>query len=579
MSNEILTALLDEGKAHWVDSASMGLLPDKTLVREWRNVPVEHREACMVALRAKRSYTDPKTQTKTHTGVYRVQKVEDIVSKDKEGRIQWCVIRETLAFGLANTLVGEYARLVGKNNLSSTAKNHAISPAHPSGTSIVEQDYQSVTVKWINIDPQSMEAIVAERAAVTAATLTVAGQTITGPFYLLSRKPSWAEDGSGEYEEKWGMAPFVFESYGRKGDMEVSADRLIQNVPKDMVKSVCDAEVKALGVKYGSPGFTYEQRIRWGEDTAEIQTFSVHSAGKDVTRTSIINDDDITVTHTYKNAKSLPSANDPKAFPEHDFVETDGTMKQGYTSEVEGDINSNGDFDFRHRLSKAVKQVVAAFVSGWNYATKESSKSGKNLYDADIAAYDLTQTAGHVKVQRKTINRNGTYDIEYTDEERLDQSIAAPASLTVVGNMAASPTQSSLTAVLDGAANAPAALGTDYGTVSYSQDRYGRYVGTRTITTYNSTFDVPGWVIGSETSTQYVVDFVQKENGGSWYKRTATISLVIGYHATNAAANTAINNGYSYGHFRSYSECLGPRQFKSTKVASISFDYEVVTGL
>ncbi len=578
MSDANTAFLLEEGKAYWVDSASMGLLPDKTLIREWRNIPIEHLEECKVLLLGRRSYTDPKTQVKTHTGLYRIQKVEDVVQKDKEGRILFCLLRETLAFGLATTLVGETVRLVGTTDLPSTEKSEALSPAHSATLSKVEQNYRTVGLRWINLDPTKMESITAERAAVTAATITVGGETLTGPWYLLTRKPSWAEDGSGVYEEMWGMVGFTFETHGKKGDMEVSSDRYIHSVPKDMVQSVCKAEIVALGVNYGYPGFTYEQRIRWGETTADIQTYSTDTPGKDVTRKSDVDATQTIDTHTHKHAHELPDANDKKAFPEHDFVNTDGTLKQGYTSEVDGDITEDGDFDYKHRLIKAVKQVIAAFTSAWNYATKETSKSGKNLYDIDIADYDLTQTAGHVKVQHKTINRDGTFNIEHTDEERLDQSIDAPSSLTVVGNMAASLSQSSLTAVLDGAVTAPAALGTNYGTVSYSQDKYGRYVGTRTITTYNPTFYVPGWVIGTETSTQYVVDFVQKENGGSWYKRTATITLEIGYHATNAAANSAINGGFSYGHFKSYAECLGARQFKSTKVtATPTFNYEIVT--
>jgi hypothetical protein len=205
MSDANLPVLLADEKAYWIDSTHAGLLPDEVVVREWRNLPLQSRIEVVATLKARRTETNPKAQTKAYPGLWRIQKIEDIVVRDKQGGTESLTIRETLAFGLATTLVGETPNLIDEVEIPSTVKNHAASPAHSTGTAPVEQNYKTLTLQWDSLDPQKLNAIMAERTTWTETAITVGTESHTGPWYLLSRKPSWAEDGSGIYEEKWGL--------------------------------------------------------------------------------------------------------------------------------------------------------------------------------------------------------------------------------------------------------------------------------------------------------------------------------------------------------------------------------------
>lgn len=565
MSGANTDVLLEEGKAYWVDSASMGLLPDKTLVREWRNIPIEHLEECKLLLLSRRKYTDPKTQTKTHTGLYRIQKVEDVVQRDREGRIIYCLLRETLAFGLATTLVGETSRMGEGLDLPSTVTNHPISPAHEGATAPVQQDYKTRVIKWVNLDPNSLAAIVAERSGLTATDLVIGGATFTGSWFLLSRKPSIAEDGSGVYEETWGLQEYAFEAYSKKGDMETTASRYIQGVPKSRVKAALDAEVALLGTAYGRAGFTYEQKLYWRNDQADIITESTETPGKTVTKTSQTDKSKTVSRLIYKHANSIPDAD---------------TAAQGVTVQISGRITEDGDFDYDKETITAVKLLSDASlrVQEASHSNTVKVQQAKNLYDSDLtgvfAAPNTAPVSRTITSLDKSVNDDGTFDAVAKTDVRIDQSIAAPASLAVAGNMTAAPTHSSLTQIIDGADAAPDALGSSYGSVNYTKDKYGTYVGARTITTYNSNVTIPGWVIGQETSTQYVVDFIQRSTDKKWFKRTATLTLKEGTHVSLAIAMDHAKNGYSYAHFKSGYGALGVGQYWSTWVSNPTFTYE-----
>jgi hypothetical protein len=394
MSDANLTVALSDDKAYWVDSTHAGLLPDEVIVREWRSLPLQSRVEAVALLKARRTETNPKAQTKAYPGLWRIQKVEDIVVRDKQGGTESLTIRETLAFGLATTLVGETPRLTEEKELPSTAKNQAASPAHEGGVAPVEQNHKTLSLKWINLDPTKINAIMAERTALTETAITVGGESHAGPWYLLSRKPSWADDGSGIYEEKWGLQEWKFESCGKKGDVEVTATRHIQGVPKDRVKAVLDAEIALLGSAYGRAGFSYDQKIYWRDDAADIITEATETPGKSDENTSLTQKSKSVVRLIYKHADSVPDAS---------------TAAQGVTMRVEGRITEDGDFDYEKETTTAVKQEVTQFDSEVSFAKTEKTKSGDNLYDADIAGYAITQTSGKIIRRNHIKNDDGTF--------------------------------------------------------------------------------------------------------------------------------------------------------------------------
>jgi hypothetical protein len=394
MSDANLTVLLADEKAYWVDSTHAGLLPDEVVVREWRNLPLQSRIEAVAALKARRTETAPKAQTKAYPGLWRIQKIEDIVVRDKQGGTESLTIRETLAFGLATTLVGETPNLIDEIEIPSTVKNHAASPAHSTGTAPVEQNYKTLTLQWDSLDPQKLNSIMAERTALTETAITVGTESHTGPWYLLSRKPSWAEDGSGVYEEKWGLQEWKFEAYGKQGDMDVTATRHIQGVPKDRVKAALDAEITLMGAEYGKAGVSYNQKIYWREDTADIITEATADQAKSDTNTSLTQKSKSVVRLVYKNATTIPDAD---------------VAAQGVTVRLEGRITANGIFDYEKETTTAVKQEVTQFDSEVSAAKTEKTKSGDNLYDADIAGYAITQTDGKVLKRSHIKNDDGTF--------------------------------------------------------------------------------------------------------------------------------------------------------------------------
>ena len=85
MSDANVSVLLAEEKAFWMDSSHLGLLPDESIVREWRNLNIQTRTECIEFLKIRTTVTNPKAQTKAYSGVWRVLKIEDIVERNKQG--------------------------------------------------------------------------------------------------------------------------------------------------------------------------------------------------------------------------------------------------------------------------------------------------------------------------------------------------------------------------------------------------------------------------------------------------------------------------------------------------------------
>lgn len=407
MASELISQLLDENKAYWDDGSQLGLLLEKSLVREWKHIPVEHRDACLTELRSRRSYTNPKTQTKSHTGVYRIQKIEDIVEKDKMGNTGGITIRETLAFGLASSLTNEQPRLVSGLYLPSTSKNQAASPAHTSAAT-VEENYKSIVIRYVNLDPNYLDAIISARTNLSETNISVAGETLAGPWYILSRKPGWSDDGSGILEEKWGLAGWHFEASGKTGTLDTSAVVYVQGVPKDRVQTVLTAELAKVSTTYGTAGLKYEQKIYWREDSADIMIDAVVD--------NPVNDDHVanrskakyTSRYVYKNEASLPDVS--------------ATTSQGEIESISGNINSTGKVDYVKDVDVSIVQTVAIHDASITKARTETSKTGKNLRDADLSNYSIAQSNGTIQRLGKTINDDGTYDVTVSVSTVTDQT-------------------------------------------------------------------------------------------------------------------------------------------------------------
>jgi len=403
-----LTFLLAEEKAYWFKNSSvLGLLPDGGLIREWRNIPKAHRDACIAALKARRKETDPKVEGIAHPGLFRIVSVDDVLTDSG------FTLRETLALGMATTIdTALNVSRIGEDNANpGAATTQAASTAHPAGTSAIQQPTRAVTLKWVNIDPNALEAIRTLRTDVTAATLTVNSETLTGTWYKTKITTSQDQDGSGIYSEVWALGETAFESVSATGKRALSANRVIINVPKDRVKTVLDAEITALGATYAVAGYTYTQRVNWSGDTAEITTEASKNIAMSDTNTSATSKASTTSRTVSKDAATIPDAT---------------AAAQGITYKVIGDINATGDFDYISETDTAVKQEIAEYTAEISAAKTVTEVVGKNLYDTDIDdvnVYEpITIEAGHIKRLEKRVNPDGTFNDVVRDEASTSQT-------------------------------------------------------------------------------------------------------------------------------------------------------------
>jgi hypothetical protein len=419
MSDANSAIALDESKAYWMDGECIVQLGDKRLVREWRNLPLQSRTELLAVLNARTSVTNPKANTKAYTGVYRVLKVEDIVVRDRAGGTESLTLRETLALGFKGTsLTGELPRLAGDIDIVGSGTTEAANIAHPSGTAAVQEDSRILKIRWGDLNKDALEALQATRTSVTASALTVGTETKTGPWYLIGRSPGWEEDGTGYYEETWSLDEWHMESKGKTGNRKVIVNRYIQGVPKDRVKTVLDAEISALGATYGGQGYTYDQKIYWRELNADIITEVTQAVKGEIA--AYTSDKSDSVTTTEKSGESLYDA-DLTSY-------AISTVTQGHTLKLQKSINGDGTLNAVHSDALAVKQEVVQYDSEVSYARTEKTKQGKNLFDADVAGYEITQTQGKVLKREHVINPDGTYDDVVRESASINQTASTDAT-------------------------------------------------------------------------------------------------------------------------------------------------------
>jgi hypothetical protein len=254
------------------------------------------------------------------------------------------------------------------------------------------------------LNHDSLEAIRTERSEVTAETLTVGTEEKTGPWFLISRKPSWEEDGTGVYEETWSLDEWHMESKGKTGNTKVIVNRYVQNVPKDRIKTVLDAEIAAC-TGYGTQGYTYEQKLYWRDTYADIITEVTQAVKIEIAAFTAELDDSKTVSE--KSGENLYDA-DIAAY------ETT-TAAQGHTIKTQKSRNSDGTINASKTDALAVKQEITIEDSLVSAGKTEQTKKGNNLFDVDLASYAIAQTAGKIIRREKVINQDGTYDVVITE--------------------------------------------------------------------------------------------------------------------------------------------------------------------
>lgn len=622
MSDANTSVLLADEKAYWIDSEHLGLLPDENIVREWRNIPLQARTECIAYLKARTTVTNPKTQTKAYSGVFRVLKIEDIVERNRQGGTDSLTLRETLADGYDSTLVGGFPRLADDTNIVGSGTTEAANIAHPGGTAPVQEDWRTITIRWKDLNHDALETIRAERSAVTAATLTVGTESKTGPWYLISRKPSWEEDGTGTYEEVWALDEWHMESKGKVGNTKVVVSRYVQNVPKDRVKTVLDAEIAAC-TGYGTQGYTYDQKVYWRDPFADIITEVSQAVKVEIAAFTAELDDSKTVSE--KSGENLYDA-DVAAYEIT-------TATQGHTIRTQKSRNSDGTLNASKTDALAIKQEIAVYDSLVTPFSKESDKSGKNLFDADVSSYaaNSTQSAGTIERVSKTINNDGTYnatlksDVAVTNggsgvvESSVKQVDKLETELSVrTRNLTSEPTLPSDT-MTEGVVSrirkilndyklwdkeettetahyaiASGSYLTRYGTVywwalrnatetqwnsaisaasldsttdnsaEWSYNRFSLRDGTIVKRPIRDTATIPGWIIGS---WQYGLTgerkYVQAKKG-DWYYRETTYTITEGQTSSRNAAITAINGGLA-------SSPVGPSETKALSNGQYSY--------
>jgi len=413
MSDAASAIALDENKAYWMDGEAVVQLGDEVRVREWRNLPLQARSELLAILLARTSVTNPKANTKAYSGVYRVLKVDDIVVRDRNGGTESLTLRETLAKGFeGNALTSELPRLAGDVDVIGSGTTEAANIAHPGGTATVQEESRVVKIRWSDLNKDALEALQATRTTVYAETITVGTETKTGPWYMIGRSPGWEEDGTGYYEETWSLDEWHMESKGKTGNRKVVVNRYIQGVPKNRIKTALDAEITALGATYGAQGYTYDQKIYWRDMNADIITEVSQAVKGEIANFTSDASDSATVTE--KSGESLYSADLSGYVLE--------AATQGHMLKLQKSLNADGTINAVKSDALAVKQEVSQYDSEVSYAKTEKTKQGKNLFDADVVGYEISQTQGKVIRREHVINPDGTYDDVVREAQALNQT-------------------------------------------------------------------------------------------------------------------------------------------------------------
>jgi hypothetical protein len=215
------------------------------------------------------------------------------------------------------------------------------------------------------------------------------------------------DDGSASYEETWSLGWTIFESHDASGNVDRTANRFIQGVPKNKVKDVLDSEL-ALSGNFATAGFRYSQKVYWREDSADIATESRIVNELTDSNTSETVKASTSVRTIYENTSAIPDA---------------AVATQGKTERVQGSFTSDGKFNYTKEVDTAVKQEIASFTALSSASKTETEKSGKNLYDADLATYEpISATVGHVVRLSKTVNADGTYNDVVSDSQSISQT-------------------------------------------------------------------------------------------------------------------------------------------------------------
>jgi hypothetical protein len=203
---------------------------------------------------------------------------------------------------------------------------------------------------------------------------------------------------------------------------------------------------------------------------------------------------------------------------------------------------TRADKDEFGRFTNTTETRLAAAVADAE-VTKEVRDDETIVRDLDrnqaaAGTPPASHTDGQIDAVTSRKNEFGKFDVETVVRTRADQSITGAL-------VEKTPTFSSLGDVIDGQTAVPTALGEDdYGILDYRKDEFGRYVGRRIIRTYNDTFTIPGWTIGSVGSYTLTGErrYMQKKNG-TWVYKVITYMIALYQRSSNSAAMGDISGG------------------------------------
>jgi hypothetical protein len=196
-------------------------------------------------------------------------------------------------------------------------------------------------------------------------------------------------------------------------------------------------------------------------------------------------------------------------------------------------------------------------------AANVSQTVDTDRHQTTAVAQESTQTAGQIKTTRADKDEFGRFTNIVQTRTRNDLSLTGAL-------VEKTPTVSSVGDIIDGAANAPAALDEGaYGSVDYRKDEYGRYVGHRIVRTYEDYYIIWGETTGTAHSEKEI-DFAHMYSPSA--KRVRRFSRTITYSGTRNIRNihsdamTLIDGGEA----RSRVESYGSGRYLAIKITTIT---------
>jgi hypothetical protein len=275
------------------------------------------------------------------------------------------------------------------------------------------------TVRFVNLDPSSTQSIAGELTA-SLDSLTLSGETLVGPWYLVGTRIYWADDGSGVIEARYATIGYQWAAEEWAGALVQNSLIYYKDVPQQLVQGIVstysaqqDAGVEVNIQISGAAQGLFDLTISTTTTNSRSLDFSVGVEEESIEDISMRWNLTLAELTAFKAPYELPEANKEKS--------------------VTVQLNRNDTYDVVGRVKKASNDIAsfgATIGSEWNVSTRIEWRWG--LDDGDLAIFCLGYAVSEPgKSKRVSLNRrqDGRYDVIGTVETITEN--ASPLSAIV----------------------------------------------------------------------------------------------------------------------------------------------------